>query len=149
MGATLVNERVFRAFLGERDKTFYYGHSYCGHPLGASIAREVLAIYRDEHIVDRAAPKAQRIAEAFTRFGELAGVARTRSLGMMGALDLAGGSGYLGEGGWRVYQQALRRGAYLRPLGDTVYIAPPLNIPDPDLDALLAIVEESVRAGVA
>jgi adenosylmethionine-8-amino-7-oxononanoate aminotransferase len=48
--------------------------------------------------------------------------------------------------GKRVYAEALRRGAYLRPLGNTVYIAPSLNIPDTDLDELLGIVEESVRA---
>jgi len=48
--------------------------------------------------------------------------------------------------GWRVYEEARRRGAYLRPLGDVVYVAPPLNIPDPDLDELLGIVEASVRA---
>ena len=57
-----------------------------------------------------------------------------------------GGVGYLGGLGWRVYEEARRRGAYLRPLGDVVYVAPPLNIPDADLDELLAIVGESVRA---
>jgi adenosylmethionine-8-amino-7-oxononanoate aminotransferase len=63
---------------------------------------------------------------------------------MVGALDLDAG-GYLGESGWRVYEAALRRGAYLRPLGSTVYVAPALNIPDADLEELLAIVSESVR----
>jgi adenosylmethionine-8-amino-7-oxononanoate aminotransferase len=44
-----------------------------------------------------------------------------------------------------VYEAAKRRGLYLRPLGDTVYIAPALNIPDAALDELLAGVEESLR----
>jgi adenosylmethionine-8-amino-7-oxononanoate aminotransferase len=48
-----------------------------------------------------------------------------------------------------VYEEARRRGAYLRPLGDTVYVTPPLTIPDEDLDTLLAIVEESVAAALA
>ena len=71
---------------------------------------------------------------------------RARSLGMIGAADLAGGDGYLGEAGWRVSREARARGAYLRPLGDTIYVCPPLTIDDGDLDTLLAIVEESVRA---
>ena len=37
-----------RAFLGAADRAFYYGHSYCGNPLGAAMAREVLAVYREE-----------------------------------------------------------------------------------------------------
>src|SRR5690606_9900103 len=40
--ATLVSEKVFEAFLGAPDRAFYYGHTYCGNPLGASIAAEVL-----------------------------------------------------------------------------------------------------------
>ena len=47
------------------------------------------------------------------------------------------------------YAEALRRGAYLRPLGNTVYVTPPINIPDTDLDELLTIVEASVRATLA
>ena len=34
-----------------RARAFLYGHTYCGNPLGAAVAREVLAIYRDEPIV--------------------------------------------------------------------------------------------------
>jgi adenosylmethionine---8-amino-7-oxononanoate aminotransferase len=146
MAATLVTDRVFDAFLGPPERAFYYGHSYCGHPLGAAVAREVLAVYRDERILERAAPKAARIASAFGGFAALPGVARTRSLGMTGALDLAAAGGYLGRAGWRVFEEARRRGAYLRPIGDVVYVAPPLNIPDADLDELLGIVEASVRA---
>jgi adenosylmethionine-8-amino-7-oxononanoate aminotransferase len=56
------------------------------------------------------------------------------------------GTSYLGQTGWRVYEEARRRGAYLRPLGDTVYVCPPLVIGDRDLDDLLGILEESVRA---
>jgi adenosylmethionine---8-amino-7-oxononanoate aminotransferase len=65
---------------------------------------------------------------------------------MIGALDLAGDAGYLADAGWRVYDEALRRGAYLRPLGNVIYVAPPLNILDVDLERLLAIVGESVAA---
>ena len=36
MGATLATGRVFDAFLGAADRTFFYGHSYCGNPLGAA-----------------------------------------------------------------------------------------------------------------
>ena len=47
---------------------------------------------------------------------------------------------------WQVYNEALKRGAYLRPLGNVVYITPPLNIDEPTLEELLQIVTDSVRA---
>jgi adenosylmethionine-8-amino-7-oxononanoate aminotransferase len=148
MGATLVTERIYDAFRG-RDDALWYGLTFCGNPLGAALAREVLAIYRDERVVEQAQAKAPRIAEAFARIAAIPGVARTRSLGMIGAADLDGAAGYLGRAGWRVYDEARRRGAYLRPLGDTVYVCPPLTISEGDLDALLAILEESVRVALS
>ncbi|WP_224240291.1 adenosylmethionine--8-amino-7-oxononanoate transaminase [Hyalangium gracile] len=144
-GATLATERVFSGFLGARSRALYYGHSYCGNPLGAAVAREVLAVYRDEDVPGQVARKAPRVKAAFERMaGTIPGLVRPRAIGMVGAVDLGSG-GYLANGGWRVYEAARRRGLYLRPLGDTVYIAPALNIPDEALDALLQGVEDSLR----
>jgi len=112
------------------------------------VAREVLAVYRDELIVENTASKARVIADAFAAMRELPGVVATRSLGMIGALELAGPSGYHERAGWRVYAEALRRGAYLRPLGNVVYVTPALNIASSDLDELLGIVRESVAAAL-
>jgi adenosylmethionine-8-amino-7-oxononanoate aminotransferase len=144
-GATLATERVFAGFLGARSRALYYGHSYCGNPLGAAVAREVLAVYRDEDVLGQVARKAPRVKQAFERMARtVPGLVRPRALGMVGAVDLGGG-GYLANGGWRVYEAARRRGLYLRPLGDTVYISPALNIPDEALDELLQGVEDSLR----
>ena len=145
MAATLCTARVFDGFLGDASRAFFYGHTFCGNPLGAAVAREVLDVYHDERVLECARPKAERISEAFASFSRIPGVAATRSLGMIGALDLAG-DGYLSGAGWRVYHEARRRGAYLRPLGNVIYVAPPLTIPDTELNELLAIVEESIRA---
>jgi adenosylmethionine---8-amino-7-oxononanoate aminotransferase len=151
MAATLTTERLFRGFVGEPSRAFHYGHSYCGHPLGAAIAREVLRVYDDERILQKTPAKAETIAAAFQRFGEIPGVTNVRSLGMIGAVDLhepsgaAGPRGYLSTAGWRVYEAARRRGLYLRPLGDVVYITPPLNISGADLDELLGKMGEAIE----
>ncbi|MEN9579459.1 MAG: adenosylmethionine--8-amino-7-oxononanoate transaminase [Pseudomonadota bacterium] len=149
MAATLATERVFDGFRGEDSRALYYGHTYSGHPLGAAIAREVLAIYKHEQVLEKIPAKAAKITAAFDAMRALPGVVNSRSLGMIGALDLRTESehgGYLDRAGWRVSEEARRLGAYLRPLGNVVYVTPPLNIEDTDLDDLLAIVERSVSA---
>lgn len=146
MSATLTTERIFSGFLGDAERTFFYGHTFCGLPLGAALAREVLRVFVDEDVLAVAAGKAARIAQAFAGFRALPGVVEARTLGMIGALDLAGSRSYLETRGRRVCAEALARGAYLRPLGNTIYITPSLNIPDGDLDELLGIIEDSVRA---
>jgi adenosylmethionine-8-amino-7-oxononanoate aminotransferase len=147
MAATLVTDRIFDGFTGDPGRAFYYGHTFCGNPLGASVALEVLRVFEEEKILDLARKKSERIAQAFFAMDELSTVGRVRAIGMIGALELAGEAGYLAEAGWRVYDEARKRGAYLRPLGNVVYVTPPLNIPDDDLDELLGIVRESVEAG--
>jgi adenosylmethionine-8-amino-7-oxononanoate aminotransferase len=147
MGAVLANERVLGAFRGGRAHAFLHGHTFCGNPIGATLAREVLAIYRDERVLDQVSRKAPIIRRAFDRIAGIPGVLRVRALGMIGAADLSGTkTGYLDEIGWRVYDHARARGAYLRPMGSTVYVCPSLTIPEGDLQALLSILEESIRA---
>jgi adenosylmethionine-8-amino-7-oxononanoate aminotransferase len=146
MSATLATRRIFEGFFGGAERSFFYGHTFTGNPLGAAIALEVLRVYEEECVLERAAAKAERIRAAFSGFSQIPGVLTTRSLGMIGALELEGRKGYLERGGLRVYHEALRRGAYLRPIGNVVYITPALNIGDADLDELLGIVAESVRA---
>jgi adenosylmethionine-8-amino-7-oxononanoate aminotransferase len=148
MAATVTTERVFDGFTGDAERAFYYGHTFCGNPLGAAVALEVLRVFDDEKILERLVPKAARIAAAFQSMASLSSVADVRSIGMIGALDLAGDAGYLADAGWRVFEEARARGAYLRPLGNVVYVTPSLNISDRDLEQLLEIVRESVEAAM-
>jgi len=141
-GATLASARIYEGFRGGRERAFNYGHSYCGNPLGAAVAREVLAVMRDEEVIAGVRARAPRIEAAFRAMAEeIPGVVRPRALGMMGAVDLGEG-GYLAGSGWRVYEAALRRNVLLRPLGSTVYIAPMLTLPEAELEALLGVVRE-------
>jgi adenosylmethionine-8-amino-7-oxononanoate aminotransferase len=149
MAATLTTDRIFEGFLGDAERAFYYGHTFCGNPLGAAVAREVLRVFEDEQVLARAKPRSERIEVAFREMGDLPAVERTRSVGMIGALELGGAADYLADVGWRVYDEARARGAYLRPLGNVVYVAPSLNIPDEDLDALLRILRESIEAATS
>lgn len=146
MGATMASARIYDGFRGGPERALMHGHTFCGHPLGAAIAREVLAIYRDEAVLEGVAVRATRIAERFGALAGIEGVRAVRSLGVIGAADL-GDVGYGGTGiGWRVADAARARGVFLRPLGDTVYVAPPLNVPLDVLERTLDVVDESIRS---
>ena len=145
MAATLATPRVYDGFRGAADRALMHGHTFCGNPLGAAIAREVLAIYRDEAVLENVARMAPQVAEAFERLSAVPGVGRVRTCGLVGAADLGDG-GYGGRTGWRVFEAALERGLFLRPLGDCVYITPALNLTDDELTFLLDALDASVRS---
>jgi len=141
-GVTLATERIYDGFRGDATRALLHGHTFCGNPLGAAVAREVLAIYREEDVLGQVAGKARRVAEAFA---DIPGVLRPRSLGMIGACDL-GDEGYYGRAGWHVAKAARERGVCLRPLGDVVYVVPPLNVGDDELETMLRVVREAIEA---
>ena len=62
--ATLATERIYDGFRGDKSRALMHGHTFCGNPLGAAIAREVLAIYREDDVLASAAPKAAKVAAA-------------------------------------------------------------------------------------
>jgi adenosylmethionine-8-amino-7-oxononanoate aminotransferase len=142
--ATLATDRIYDGFRGDTTRALLHGHTFCGNPLGAAVAREVLAIYRDERVIEGIAERAAGIERGFRAIGEIEGVRRARSLGMIGACDL-GETGYFGKRGKEVVREARKRGVYLRALGDTIYVCPPLNIPIRVLDALLEAVRDSIE----
>jgi adenosylmethionine---8-amino-7-oxononanoate aminotransferase len=153
MAATLTTQTVFDAFRGDRTRAFYYGHSYCGNPLAAAVALEVLRVFEEERILESIPIRTTMIADCFTQLERLDGASNARSLGMIGAIDLhetldefaqTDEAGYLSDIGWQVHAHAESLGAYLRPLGNVIYVCPPLNIPIEDLQELLEIVTKSV-----
>jgi adenosylmethionine---8-amino-7-oxononanoate aminotransferase len=144
MGATMATQRVYDGFSGGPERALMHGHTFCGHPLGAAIAREVLAIYREDAIVAGVAPRAAIIDASLARIAGMRGVTGTRSCGIVGVVDL-GEVGYGGTGvGHRVADAARTRGVFLRPLGDTVYVCPPLNVPIDVLETTLGALEASI-----
>lgn len=145
MAATLVSSEVFDEF-AQGDRRFSYGHSFTGNPLGASVAREVLRVFRDERVIEGIAVREKHVREAFERIGASKNTFNPRTLGMIGAIDLSKSPSYEGELGWRVAALARNEGVFLRPLGDTIYVTPPLNIATADLARLLHVLERSVRA---
>ncbi len=145
MAATMATARVYDGFDGGPDRALMHGHTFCGHPLGAAVAREVLAIYRDDAIVVGVAAREARIAAALERLGAIFGVRGTRVLGIVGAVDL-GDVGYGGTGiGQRVAEAMRARGVFLRPLGYTVYVCPPLNVPLDVLGEVLDALDDALR----
>ena len=142
--ATLATARIYDGFRGGKDRALMHGHTFYGNPLGAAVAREVLAIYRDEDVLGHARRNEPALRAAFEGMAALPGVLRPRAIGMVAAIDL-GETGYFGEIGWRVHEAARARGAYVRPLGNTVYVCPPLTISESELAQLCEIVRASIE----
>lgn len=127
LGATAATERIFDAFLGERTKTFFHGHSYTGNPIACAAARAALTLHDDDSDDARVMIEVAQAHHLEALRGH-PGVRATRQLGTVAAVELAGTPGYLSEVGRAFSAFALQEGVLLRPLGNVVYVLPPYCI---------------------
>jgi len=148
LGATLVTERIFKAFGGDDPAhTFWHGHSYTGNPIACAAAVANLEIFRTEPVFERIARIARIHAERLPEFSRNAVVGDVRTIGTMAAIELrAGDAGYLSAMRPRLYEYFLKRDILLRPLGNVIYILPPYCIEAEDLHRVYGVIEEAIGA---
>lgn len=149
LSATVVRGEIFETFADRpQDHTFYHGHTFAGNPIAAAAALEVLAIYREERIVGHAGELGDLLHREMATLGEDPRVAGVRTLGLIGAVELKDDpDGRSGATLAQVVRQALRdNGILLRPLGNVIYLFPPLVTPAAVLTETVRQLGEALRA---
>ncbi|MFZ9753645.1 MAG: adenosylmethionine--8-amino-7-oxononanoate transaminase [Cyanobium sp.] len=133
MGVTLASEALFQGFVApDPSRTLFHGHSFTANPLGCAAALASLDLLeqapeRHEGMEARHRPHLERLARHRL-------VRAPRLLGSIAAFDLAvDNPGYLNPAGRRLQDLVWQRGVFLRPLGQVVYLLPPLAIDDDQL----------------
>lgn len=156
LSCVLTTQRIYDAFLGSwaSRRAFLHSNTYAGNALAVAAADAVLQVFAAEDICGLAARSGARMRAGLAESARTRPhLANPRGIGMMAAIDLRRRDGSAldpaARTGFRVYQEAVRRGALLRPLGDTMYLFPPLNTVQADVDAMLATLVDSVEAVVS
>jgi len=151
LSAVVTTEDVYRQFDGEwhERRGFLHSNTYCGNALAVAVADAVLDVFAEERVLDQVRDQGAWLRRQLCLPRHRRPVLRNlRSLGMMAAFDLTRPEGSacapLARTGYQVAQAAVRRGALLRPLGDTVYLLPPLNASLQECGRLLEILCASV-----
>jgi adenosylmethionine-8-amino-7-oxononanoate aminotransferase len=152
LAATLCTQTIYDAFYDDYEmlKTFTHGHSFTGNPLATAVALESLAIFRDEHVLDHVAEMSLLLEREIQRFQDYTHVANIRNLGMIAAFDLVKNRytreqyAFQDRIGYRVYQEGLKEGLLLRPLGNTIYYWLPLATKEHELVDIIVRTEKVI-----
>jgi adenosylmethionine-8-amino-7-oxononanoate aminotransferase len=146
MSATLVTDAVYDGFRadGERARTFFHGHTFCGNPITSALALAALDVYEEEQVLERLGPRIRQLDEGMRRIAEGLGGSPMRSLGMIAAIELlekAGGAARAKK----VARRAVELGLLIRPLGNTLYLWPPLTCTEGELGRMLELLACAAR----
>jgi adenosylmethionine-8-amino-7-oxononanoate aminotransferase len=144
LSAVLTTEEVYEAFLGSSasGRTFFHGHTYTANPLCCAAANANLDLIAARGLVASAARLGERLGDLLAPLARDDRVVEVRRIGAMVGVEVRS----TGERtGMRVCLAARERGVWLRPLGDTVVLMPPLALGDAEtemlVDALIGALE--------
>jgi adenosylmethionine---8-amino-7-oxononanoate aminotransferase len=138
LAVTAASEPIYAAFLDDdRTKTFFHGHSYTANPLACAVALASLDLFRSESTLTRVQELERRMRARLEQFRNEPKVGDVRAIGGVGAIELTGDGGaadYLDGIGPRLAEAFLKRGLFLRPLGNILYFMPPYVIQENEVD---------------
>jgi len=143
MGITLAKEKIFQSFVSDSpEKTFWHGHSFTGNPLGCAAANASLDLLENEPSKYLKFQKKHLLL--IKKLKHLSFVKKVRVCGTIVAFDLEIGtnSGYLNAIGKKIKSIAIEKGLFIRPLGNVIYLLPPLCITDDQLEKCYEIIHD-------
>lgn len=147
--ATLCSEEIYQGFYSDdRMHALFHGHSMTGSALGCAVSLASMRLLRKGGAILQAAAlqaKHSRYQKKITQ-GKLGKyIKECRSLGSLGVIELHDTGGYTSDFGWRIMGESIKRGALIRPLGSSIYLTPPYNIRDDQLEQLYGVLEEVLQ----
>lgn len=139
LSATIARRSLFEVFAdGVRDDTFQHGHTFCGHPIGCAAALAALEVYDQPALFDHVRAMASLLAERLLPLASRSDIRQVRCLGLIGAIELHPSVPIRGmTRPHRIRQHLLDQGVLMRPLGNVIYLAPPLTIKPHELEELI------------
>lgn len=152
LAVTLATDEIFNAFYDDNIyKAFFHGHSFTGNPLACALAVENLKIFKEEKIIENLQSKIEFFHKELEKLNELKHVGEVRYTGMIGAVEIVEDkrTKKLFDSdlkiGKKIYNEALKLGAILRPLGNVVYFIPPYVITEEEIKQLISIAYEAIK----
>lgn len=146
MSLVVTTDEIYSAFYADYTelKAFLHSHSYTGNALACAVARETLAIFRDDAVLENNAAKAAYLSTRTREFFDgHPYVGEYRQTGMIGALELVADRQTKEAFDWKkrvgygIYRIALEQGVLLRPLGNVIYFMPPYIASEKDLNLMI------------
>ncbi len=158
LAATIWNDRIQAAFWGpeQPDIAFGHGHTFAGNPLSATAGMAVLDEVLSRDLLANARAMGDYLGKRLREMGDRYGIfGEVRGVGLLWGVELARDPATrtpfpreirLGK---RIGAEAQARGLILRHDPDWFALAPPLIVTQPELDAMLSILDESIAKVLA
>ncbi|MBN1515936.1 adenosylmethionine--8-amino-7-oxononanoate transaminase [Candidatus Sumerlaeota bacterium] len=151
LSATIVRTKIYDSFRNALDqpagqnRTFFHGHTFTGNPITCACALAALDVYRETGVIERLAPRIAQLEQGFAAIAQKLPGSKTRCLGMIGMVEIFPESQGAARAR-RIVQAAYERGLFIRPLGNVLYLWPPLISTEQELAQMIEILLDSIES---
>jgi beta-alanine--pyruvate transaminase len=147
MGAVLMRESLFQAFMTGPEKAIEmpHGYTYSSHPLACAAGLATMQVYEEEGLFTRAAELAPYWEQQAHALKGLPSVLDIRNIGLIAAIELAPRAGAPGTRALDAHVAAFEQGAYIRVAADTIAMSPPHIITKSEIDQQFEIVRKVLK----
>ena len=157
LAVTLCRNEIYSSFLSDysENKHLFHGHTYTGHPVGCSAAIANIRLYKKQNLISRIRTNSIYFRNRLKEIQASSIVGRVVHKGFLGALDLVINNEkkehpiqMLNDHGNRIrpsyfiMEESLKMGVFVRSLGSTIVVIPPLAICKKDFAFLLDVIYE-------
>jgi len=152
MGGVIVRKHIYDAFMNGPDNAIelFHGYTYSGHPLAAAACLATLDVYREEGLFERALKMEPAWADALMTLKGEPNVVDIRTVGMVGAIDLAPRADGVGKRAFEAMDRLFRDdGLMVRTAADTIAFSPPLIITESQVGELVDKLRRGIRSVAA
>jgi adenosylmethionine-8-amino-7-oxononanoate aminotransferase len=143
LGITTCTQKIYDAFLSDdKMKTFFHGHSYTGNPIVCAAANASLELLQTSDFRLQNLIEWQTELSAYLKSNPK--IENLRQTGTIVAFDVKtdANSNYFNNFRDVLYDNFIKRGILLRPLGNTVYVLPPYVITKEQLQKVYDVIGE-------
>ncbi len=147
MSAVGVSSSIYDTFMaGPAGIELFHGYTYSGHPLACAAGLATLDVYEEDGLFERAKSLAPKWEDAIHSLKGLPHVIDLRNIGLVGAVELEPRDGAPGARTFDVLMACYENGMMVRQTGDTIALCPPLIISESQIDEMITILGDAIRA---
>ena len=141
LAATVATEKVYAAFLSDdAEAALMHGPTFMAYPLGCAAANASLDLFASEPRIAQAKAIEGQLREELTPCAGLPGVHEVRVKGAIGVVQMKKPVDAVA-----LRAKFVKKGCWIKPFGDVVYLTPPLVITADDLSVLTRAICETLR----
>ena len=161
IAVTLATDEIYKEFLSEygENKQLFHGHTYTGHPAGCAACIANLEMYEKSNLIQKIRNNSKHIKKRLREFEVYKSVHKIRHKGLLVGLELTRENELSQRKRKKqplsfidgldlcnyMMRESMKRGVFLRSLGNIVTLIPPLAMPRNQLDVLIDTLHDIIK----